>query len=133
MIKKIAIITALLTSNSFATINITAAPHNANCLQTIYCKITGHHDIEITNDSENTRIYHINAGLNSGDGHVDTYERKGITLAPHETYTDHHEYSLYEKYNVSMGYHNSVYVGVNGDESLTKNVYGNVVVYPLRK
>lgn len=131
MLKKIStIIIALLSSASFASINIVPAPHDANCLTLIYCKITGHHDIEIVNESQTAKTYHISAGLNSGDGHVDAYTRKDIRLEPHEKYSDHHEYSLYEKYNNSMTYHNSVFVGVYGDETSTQNAYANVVVYP---
>ena len=136
MIKKISIIITLAmlaSSTAFATITISAVPHNANCLAVVYCKITGHHDIQIVNDSKTARTYNINAGLSSGDGTVDVYEKKNIRLEPGEKYDDHHEYSLYEKYNISAGYHNAVYAGVYGDESLTKNIYGNVVVYSNNK
>ncbi len=136
MIKKLSIITTLAvlaSSPTFASITISAVPHNANCLAVVYCKITGHHDIKIVNESNTAKTYNINAGLNSGDGTVDVYEKKNIRLEPGETYDDHHEYSLYEKYNISAGYHNSVYAGVYGDEALTKNAYGNVVVYPANK
>ena len=130
MNKKLLLIAAsLISTTSFASVDITATAYGATCKKGFMCELTGKHSVIIVNDTDNDQNYHYRYSLCADNGDC-VRQEKDIGLPAHQRFENRWDSHLTTRFMVVTTHYNYAQTEVYGAERKFADSKGWVTVNP---
>jgi len=127
--KILAIAASILSTASFASVDVTAQAYGATCKKGYFCELNGKHTISVHNDTDADQDYHYRFSLCADNGDC-VRQEKDFAVAAHQHYDHQWDSHVTTRFVVVAQHYNYAQTEVRGFEKRFIDSKGWVQVTP---